>query len=1510
MGSTILAGLAVASHKNNANGVLVATFDHVSVAGQPTEPPAAPSNLQAIAPLDPLSVNLSWTDNATTETGSQIQRATNAQFTQGLVTYNVAANATNFSDTSGLSPGTTYYYRIRATGSEPSAWSNATSATTPTVPAAPSNLQSSLQANPTAVNLTWADNSTNESGFEIQRATDAGFTQNVTLLTASSNSHFDTTVAAGTTYYYRVRARNGAGASAWSNVTSISTPAPSAMLTMTQTTSTSTTYATISDPSVGEADWIKWGEIGGTGPHNVVRKAGVTPQISDDTLVNTTYEENEDQYSPKKISWTGGTPVSTGTNSGRGRKIIGADQGMTFTVPADTSERVLTLYVFGWNSKGKVTASLSDGSAAPVTVGTNGNSSNWAATYTITFKAASAGQTLTVTWLSDPDSAWWGNSGIAGAALKVIQAAPQPPATPVDFNVQAVSPTEVQATWSDVSDETSYTLQWSTSADFSTITGFRSLSANDTSETISGLVEGTQYYFRLKASNADGDSFWATDSVTTPYQVPTIVNAPSSSAHQDPTKLNLSALGATQRGESYLTYHWSVVSKPSGAANPTFNANGTNAAKNTVVTFSKAGNYTLRLEIHNGDQSVAHNFNVTVESTPVSFDVTPATTTLNLNGTQQFAATALDQFGDSVGVTWSVISGGGTIDQNGLYTAPAAAGSATVRATAGSVYDQAVVTINNAGPVVSSGPSATLHPTANTKVNLAVLATDDGGEANLTYTWAAIAKPTAAADPTFTFNGINAAKNTTATLARAGTYTFQVTISDGTNIITPTVQITVDPVATAISITPSSATVEHNETQQFTATVTDQFNQIIPTAPITWSIVSGGGTIGQNGLYTAPATAGLATVRADSGSLHTTADVSIVVSNLAPTDITLSATTVAENQPAGTPVGIFSTIDPDIDDVFTYALVSGDGDTDNASFIIEGNVLKTAAPFDYEAKSSFSIRVRSTDQGGLWTEKVFTVTVGNVNEFPVDIVLSNASVRENQPIGTPVGVFTAVDPDHDESFTYSLVSGEGDADNASFAIDGDILKTAASFNYESKNSYSIRVRATDQNGLSYEKSFIINIVDVAEVNVVPFARDIWYNLSHDRPFSTNAETGVLAFNRDPDGDEMTVTAISGPTYGSLDISSDGTFTYEPYPGYVGVDSFKYVLNDGTGDSNQATVTLNIGNHEPQAGTAMFAVAPGTTLVIDEPAVGLGQFAYDPDGDPLTFTVSGSVGTGSLTVNSDGTLTYIAPAGATGLTTFSYRASDGLSLSQSALAVIYFLDAGIAAVPDTYIARPGKALTVPAERGVLANDRDRDGDPLSAWLTTGPSHGTAQLNSDGSFTYTPWGSFSGTDSFGYQAYDGNGGYAYGVVTIVVTNTAPTPAPDVYEARPNRPLTVPAAEGVLTNDYNAEGDAYTAYLSQDAAHGTLQLNSDGSFVYTPDSGFTGTDSFAYYASDGLSSEPVTVTIIVLNAEPVGTGDIYFIGEGESLTRAADEGVLANDYDPDDDPLTCPPFMYQPL
>ncbi|MFN9914101.1 MAG: cadherin repeat domain-containing protein, partial [Pirellulaceae bacterium] len=235
------------------------------------------------------------------------------------------------------------------------------------------------------------------------------------------------------------------------------------------------------------------------------------------------------------------------------------------------------------------------------------------------------------------------------------------------------------------------------------------------------------------------------------------------------------------------------------------------------------------------------------------------------------------------------------------------------------------------------------------------------------------------------------------------------------------------------------------------------------------------------------------------------------------------SSSIAENSAANSAVGTLSTTDPDAGDTFTYTLVTGTDDTDNDSFNISGNSLRATSSFDFETKPSYTVRVRTTDQNGLFVEKAFAIQVVNVNESPTDISLSSNSIAENAGPNASVGTLSTADVDAGNTFVYSLVAGAGDTDNDSFNISGNSLRAIDSFNFETKSSYTIRVRSTDQEGLFTDKNFTISVTNVNETPT-----DIGVSSSSIAENSAaNSAVGTLS-TTDPDaGDTFTYTLVTG-----------------------------------------------------------------------------------------------------------------------------------------------------------------------------------------------------------------------------------------------------------------------------------------------------------------------------------------------------------------------------------------------
>ncbi|MGH3788183.1 MAG: tandem-95 repeat protein [Pseudonocardiaceae bacterium] len=300
------------------------------------------------------------------------------------------------------------------------------------------------------------------------------------------------------------------------------------------------------------------------------------------------------------------------------------------------------------------------------------------------------------------------------------------------------------------------------------------------------------------------------------------------------------------------------------------------------------------------------------------------------------------------------------------------------------------------------------------------------------------------------------------------------------------------------------------------------------------------------------------------------------------------------------------------------------------------------------------------------------------------------------------------------------------------------------------------------------------------------------------------------------------------------------------------------------------------DHDPSVARLTFSIAAAvndtyttsedTPLTVPAPGV-LGN----DTGGPLTAALVTEPAHGTLTLNSNGSFTYTPAANYTGPDSFTYSATNGTTTSAPATVTITVNPVNDApgAVDDAATTAEDTAVDI----DVVGNDTDVDtpNPDLRTVSLAGVTGGTAVVLPDGStvrFTPAPNANSSTTPggfSFTYRANDGtldSANTATVRITVTAVNDAPVAVADAYQTDVETPLTVPAP-GVLSNDTDTdtEGSALTAVLGTAPANGTLTLNTNGSFSYTPREGFNGPDTFTYTARDGaLASAPATVTITV--------------------------------------------------
>jgi uncharacterized delta-60 repeat protein len=402
----------------------------------------------------------------------------------------------------------------------------------------------------------------------------------------------------------------------------------------------------------------------------------------------------------------------------------------------------------------------------------------------------------------------------------------------------------------------------------------------------------------------------------------------------------------------------------------------------------------------------------------------------------------------------------------------------------------------------------------------------------------------------------------------------------------------------------------------------------------------------------------------------------------------------------------------------------------------------------------------------------------------------------------------------------------------------------------------------------------LDVLDDEGTNRPPVAAGQSFTTPEDTPRSGNLTA------TDPDGNPLTYSVVAPPAHGTLSVTAaTGAFTYTPALNYNGPDSFTFKANDGTADSNVATVTVTVTavNDAPVASGWQFGTNEDTPLVET-------LRASDVEGDPLTFTILAQPTQGSVRLTNQNTGEFIfTPApDFTGTVSFDFLVNDGTVDSSPArvfVTVVPVNDPPVA-VDDSAAASEDSP---PVELDVLANDSDVDGGGLTITGVTQPANGQVAVTGGGAaVTYQPAPNFHGTDTFTYTVSDGRGGSATATVTVTVTpvNDAPVADPASVTTDEDSPLT-----GLLSG-VDVDGDPLTFEAVTGPAHGAVTVNADGTFTYTPALNYNGPDSFTFKVSDGTTeSAPaeVSVTVRAVNDAPTVTGGPFAVPENSAAGTA---------------------------
>nr|WP_316829064.1 Calx-beta domain-containing protein [Pedobacter miscanthi] len=980
------------------------------------------------------------------------------------------------------------------------------------------------------------------------------------------------------------------------------------------------------------------------------------------------------------------------------------------------------------------------------------------------------------------------------------------------------------------------------------------------------------------------------------------------------TQITYTLGGTATEGTDYSAIVTKTVIVPAGQTTATITIPVLSDAvlegpETVIATLTASGNPAVTVSNVPATINIADNnaASVSISTAPtVNEDAGTATFTVTLSAAVQNAFTV-----DYTTTNGTATAGLDYTATNGTLTFPAgSAAGATLTFTVPVIDDNIVETNETFNGVISnvSGNLVTIATnTATTTIidNDATVATiaagtngNENGPVNGTFT-VTLSKPSATdTQITYTLSGTATEGSDYSTIVTktitipAGQTTATITIPvlsdgvvEGVETVIATLSSSANPAVT-VSNVPASINITDGTTATVTVTATADGAEPSTSGEFTFTLsnpsttdtqitytVSGTATSGAD--YTSIGT----TITIPAGQTSVTLPVPVLDDNISEGNetviITMNAATsnalitagttpatvnITDNRP---PVATAPAITTNEDTPVSGTITASDPDGNPLAYTVttppahgtvvvnpDGTYTYTPAP-NYNGTDTFTVTV-SDGKGGT-VPVTISVTINPVNDAPV-ATAPVITTNKNTPVN---GTITATDADGD-ALTFAVTTPPA---HGTVVVNPD-----GTYTYTPANNYSgtdvFTVTVSDGNGGS--TTVTINVT-INPTNVAPVASAPAIITNKNTPVN-----GTITAT-DADGDALTFAVTTPPAHGTVVVNPDGTYTYTPANNYSGKDVFTVTVSDGNGGTTTVTINVTIN----PTNVAPVASAPAISTNKNTPVNGT-ITATDADGDALTFAVTTPPAHGTVVVNPDGTYTYTPANNYSGTDVFTVTVSDGKGGT-----TIVSIDV---TVNPTNVAPFASAPAITTNEDTPVNGKitatDADGDALTFAVTTPPAHGTVTVNPDGTYTYTPALNYNGNDTFTVTVSDGKGGIT--TVTISVSINPVNDAPVATAPAITTPQNTPVNGTITASD--ADGDALTFAVTTPPAHGTVVVNPDGTYTYTPTAGYAGNDTFTVTVSDGKGGAttvtiPVNVTLVAVPAmslTKVATNSVSKVGD----------------------------------
>ncbi len=978
----------------------------------------------------------------------------------------------------------------------------------------------------------------------------------------------------------------------------------------------------------------------------------------------------------------------------------------------------------------------------------------------------------------------------------------------------------------------------------------------DTEEIIEGGVTGDIVVFYIGSYLADQTATWRSGrntsvNLTAVTNHTPVANTQSVTANEDTAK-DITLTGSDSDGDP-LTYI--IVTGP---------AHGSVSGSEADQTYTPNANYTgtdsFTFKVNDGTvDSAPATVNITVTAVNDAPVANPQSVGTNRNTPKDITLTGSDVDGDSL--TYAIVSGPlhGSLSGSGanrIYTPDTnytGTDSFTFKVN-DTQLDSGVATVDiniaftNVAPVANAQSVTTNEDTAKV---ITLTGTDADGDL---LTFEIVSEPAHGS-----LSGSGANQTYTPDLNYNGSDSFTFLVNDDTVDSDPaTVSITVAAINDAPIADIKSVTAIEDTSKDITLTGSD-----VDGDSLTYSIVSGpshgllSGT-NENQIYT-PNTnyigADSFTFKVNDGTVDSapaTVSITVTAINDAPIANAQSVTTSEDTAKAITLTGT------DVEgSTLTFILVSGP---------YHGSLSGTGANQTYTPDANY--------HGPDFF--IFKVNDGIVDSDPATVDITVTAVNDI-PVADPQSVTTIEDTAKDITLTGSDVEGSTltyvivtEPAHGSLSGGGANQTYTPDANYTGTDSFTFKVNDGDADSAPATVS-----ITVTAVNDAPIANPQSVSTTRNTP------KAITLTGSDVDSDSLTYAIVSGPTHGSLS-GSGANQTYTPAINYTGPDSFTFKVNDTILDSGIATVQINVAF----ANIAPVANAQSVTTNEDT-AKDIILTGTDEDGDPLTYEIVTGPTHGSLSGTAPN-VTYTPNVNYNGSDTFTFTVNDGTVDSAPATVSIT-----VTAINDVPAANP-QAVTTSEDtaKAITLTGTDIDGDPLTYIIVTGPTHGVVG-GSGANKTYTPDANYNGADSFTFKVNDGTADSAPATVSITVTAVNDAPIADTQSVNTTRNAT----KDITLTGSDVEGSLITFAIVSSPLHGTLS-GSGANQTYTPNTNYTGPDSFTFKVNDGtIDSAIATVNINVsfTNVAPVANPQVVTVNEDTA------RDITLTGSDADGDPLT---------